>query len=351
MAGLYHSAGWVNIDFVLNRDKAKFIFIVGARGTGKTYGALKYMKENDANFVLLRRTAKEVQAIKTDRLNPYSALNQDLGTEIKLWRLTQDIALIADTTYNQKGKAIAGTQRGIAVALSTFATIRSISSEQTKYIVYDEFIPESHVRQIKDEAAAFFNFYESINRNRELKGQPAVKALCMANSSQLANPYYMELGLVQKAADLQKKGKNYAYFPKEQIALYDLSDSPISKLKKDTFLYQATQGSSFHDMAVDNIYTDVLNINIKTQLLSQYAPIIRVGELTIYKAKNNQNPYSYYVSPHNSGSPSIFGSSSKELSRFRRIYPIFKILDIDNKICYENEVAQVLFNKYIGFDE
>lgn len=351
MSGLYQSAGWVDISYILNRDKAKFIFIVGARGTGKTYGALTYMLANDPNFVLLRRTAKEVQAIKTDRLNPYAALNAANGTNIKLWRMTQDIALIADTEYNEKGKPKAGKQRGIAVALSTFATIRSISSEATKYIVYDEFIPENHVRQIKDEAAAFFNFYESINRNRELKGEPAVKALCMANSSQLANPYYMELGLVQKAADLQKKHKNYAYFPKEQIAIYDLSDSPISQKKKETFLYQATQGSTFYDMAVDNVYADVMNINVKTQVLNQYAPIIKVGELTIYKAKNANNQYPYYVSPHNSGTPNVFGSSVKELTRFRRVFPIFKILDIDNKICYENEVAQVLFNKYIGFDE
>ena len=37
-------------------------------------------------------------------------------------------------------------------------------------IIFAEFIPEAHERLIKNEAAALFNFYETINRNRELDG-------------------------------------------------------------------------------------------------------------------------------------------------------------------------------------
>ena len=51
---LYDKNGYVNIPEILKHE-AVFIFIYGGRGTGKTYGALKEMKEGNHKFIYMRR--------------------------------------------------------------------------------------------------------------------------------------------------------------------------------------------------------------------------------------------------------------------------------------------------------
>lgn len=352
---IYTDKGWLNFNYLLDRDNASMVFITGARGVGKTFGALKAMLERDNNFVLLRRTAKEIQAIKQANLNPYAGVNAELGTDIRCFSASADSAIIADTIISEKGKAIPGEQRGFAVALSTFATIRSIGGADTKHIIYDEFIPEAHVRTIKNEADAFLNFYESINRNRELKGDSAVKAVCMANSNSLANPYYIELGIVSKVAEMHRNKQNYSYLQDLKIAIYDLSDSPISQAKKDTFLYKladSTGSSRFYDMAIKNDYADVVKANIRSQKLSAYKPLVAVGEICIYRHKNpSVGDYPFYVSEHFSGNPPTYGKGSKDIARFARTYSFLPLAELNNSICYENEVVEVLLYRYLGLNE
>ena len=42
---IYDSNGWVNWEYITGMQRA-FTMVVGARGTGKTYGILKYIVEN-----------------------------------------------------------------------------------------------------------------------------------------------------------------------------------------------------------------------------------------------------------------------------------------------------------------
>ena len=51
---LYTEEGWVNIRGVLNTG-LPFIFLVGGRGIGKTYGALQEALRQEEQFLLLRR--------------------------------------------------------------------------------------------------------------------------------------------------------------------------------------------------------------------------------------------------------------------------------------------------------
>ena len=51
---IYLSSGYFNVEYAL-RFPVPFIFVVGGRGTGKTYGALRYVLENDIKFIYMRR--------------------------------------------------------------------------------------------------------------------------------------------------------------------------------------------------------------------------------------------------------------------------------------------------------
>ena len=70
----------------------------------------------------------------------------------------------------------------VGIALSVVANIRGIDFSDYDYILFDEFIPSDGERPIKREFEAFLNFYETVNRNRELEGKPAVKCFLIRAS-------------------------------------------------------------------------------------------------------------------------------------------------------------------------
>ena len=92
------------------------------------------------------------------------------------------------------------------LALSTISNVRGFDATDRDVLIYDEFIPERHERPIKDEATAFFNAIETIQRNRELEGKDPLTVLCLANANELANPLFIELKLVKRAMALIRKG-------------------------------------------------------------------------------------------------------------------------------------------------
>ena len=57
---LYLPSGYLNAASLFS-DPSPFVFMIGARGIGKTYGALKYVKDNSLRFVYLRMTDIEVK--------------------------------------------------------------------------------------------------------------------------------------------------------------------------------------------------------------------------------------------------------------------------------------------------
>ena len=62
---LFLESGYLNIREILNSNSS-FIFIVGARGVGKTYGALKYAIESGAVFGYMRRTQAQADIINKE---------------------------------------------------------------------------------------------------------------------------------------------------------------------------------------------------------------------------------------------------------------------------------------------
>ena len=67
---LYTPEGWLNIPYIAGQP-AWLIVIIGKRQVGKTYGARKYMLDNNIYHILLRRTTAELDTISASPdLNP-----------------------------------------------------------------------------------------------------------------------------------------------------------------------------------------------------------------------------------------------------------------------------------------
>jgi hypothetical protein len=340
---LYDSNGYVNIPEVLKHE-ATFIFIYGGRGTGKTYGALKEMIEGKHHFIYMRRLAAQTDIVKKESMQPYKTLNDDMGWSIQPFPINKYISAFYESNLNEDGKVIpVGEQHGLLTSLSTFSNLRGVDGSDIDTIILDEFIPELNERPIKGEADALFNAYETINRNRELKGEDPVKLLCLANSNRIDNPLFMELKLVRKAEKIRQEGKEYLYDPKRKMLLIDLYKSQISEAKSDTALYQLTKGTEFYEMAIRNSFINEERGRIETRPIKEYRPVVSIGEITIYKHKSRRE---YYVTTFRSGSPDSYTTGEKDKERFRKKYLFLWQCYMRREVVFEEYMSEILFDKY-----
>lgn len=338
---IYDENGYCNIEKIMQL-KTPFIFILGGRGTGKTYGMLKYIYENELPFFYLRRTQKEVDAIKTPPFNPFNALLAEYPQcNIKTGNAGKDI--LGFFQYEDDKPIL--PPLGVAGALSTFANIRGFDASYIKLLWFEEFIPEKHKPWIKHEADGFFNAVETLNRNRELNGLEPLKVVLTANSNELNNPIFVYTRLVLKAEQMKKRGQNFIQDIERGYSIVMLDDSPISKKKKDTALYKFVGDTDFSKMSLNNEFSYDDLTNIRSCSLQDYKCLYSVGELGIYKQKNGDR---YYICEHVRGEPIKFGTSETELLKFARYGWRLWLLYIDGVIDFETYYCKALFEQYMG---
>ena len=333
---IYLQNGYLDIEKILSYNMP-FTWIVGGRATGKTYGALKYAYESHTRFILMRRTQAQTDLINKPEFNPYKAINQDLGTDIQVKSISK---------YNSKiyEPAEDGEQLlGYTCALSTISNLRGFDASDCKLLIWDEFIPEKHERPIKGEGAAFLNAYETINRNRELKGEPPLQVLGLANAFNIANPVFLELGLVGRCEKMKNNDQEFFMDPERGILLVLLQHSRISKAKADTALYRLSSGS-YKDMALSNDFIYNNSDSIKAQGLKEYKLLCTVGEISIYRHKSKRE---YYVSEHRTGTAPVYKSDEVGIMRYRRKYGlILAPAYVNNRVIFENMLTKSLFELY-----
>lgn len=333
---IYLPNGYLDIEKILSY-KMPFSWVIGGRAVGKTYGALKYAYETHTRFILMRRTQAQTDLINKPEFNPYKAINQDLGTDIQVKSISK---------YNSKiyEPAEDGEQLlGYTCALSTISNMRGFDASDCKLLIYDEFIPERHERPIKAEGSCFLNAYESINRNRELKGEDPLQVLGLANAFNIANPVFLELGLVGRCEKMKNSDQELFIDKERGILLVLLQHSRISKAKADTALYRLSSGS-YADMALSNDFIYNNADNIKAQALKEYKLLCTVGEISIYRHKSKRE---YYVSEHRTGTAPLYKSDEVGLMRYRRKHGlILAPAYVNNRVQFENMLTKSLFELY-----
>lgn len=320
---IYDKNGYVNIHEILSKGYP-YNFIVGGRGTGKTYGALLEAIKEKRRFMLLRRTQSQTDLICKSEFSPFKSINNDIGSNIQ----PKSISRYNVGFYDDNNELI-----GYGAALSTFSNLRGFDSSDIDLLIYDEFIPEKHERPIKGEGEAFANVIETIGRNRELQEQNPLQVLCLANANDLGNPIFAELNLINVAQKMKKKKRNVYANGERGILLVMLENSPISKKKEKTSLYKLMAGSNFSKMALDNEFTSDDLDAIKSLPIIEYKPLCNIGKICIYEHKSNR---SYYITSHRSGTPPEFGTSAAEKARFYKTFgDAMRAAYSSGKIVYE----------------
>lgn len=340
---IYLENGYLDFRKILGYGMT-FNWIVGARGIGKTYGALKTCVEDHLSFVLMRRLQSVTDDINKPDFSPFIRLNADMGWNVQPFTAGKGSAMFAQAKAAEKGKIVPdGPPLGITTSLSTIAHMRGLGVDEYKILLYDEFIPEAHERPLRKEGEAFDNAYETLNRNRELEGRPPLIVLGLANSNDIGNPMFVHYGLVELAIKLQNSRSDFLLLKDRGIGLFMPKSSPISQRKADTALYRMTKGKEFRDMALRNAFMIEGADTIQSMDLHGYKPLVSVGVLTIYEARAGEG---YYVSFHRSGNPPIYKAERIELLRFKNAWISLWRAHMNKLIYFETYSAMKIFEDY-----
>ena len=284
MAKIYTAEGWVNWDYIVNQQSA-FCMVVGARGVGKTYGLMKYLLEHDRPFIYLRRLKSQLDQCVTADGNPFKKLNTDTGRNIIPKRTAGGVL------FMDNDRIIA-----VGVALSTVANVRGFDYSNYDCIVFDEAIASDGERPIAHEFNAFLNFYETVNRNRELSGDQPVQAFLLGNANRLTNPYYSGWHFMKTALKMISGYQMVWRNADGSRIMILLLGSEISNRKKDTALYK-NASDGFITMAIENAFrTD--GTNIRSMPIKEFNHIVSIGDIGIYRHKSERL---YYVSSLTNG--------------------------------------------------
>ena len=332
---IYADNGYINIRGIV-REGYPFNFIVGGRGTGKTYTALKTAYEDRQLFMLMRRTQSQADLISKPEFSVFKPLNRDMEIDVRVERISK---------YNSAFYVEDPLRRdiGYTCALSTISSMRGFDASDISLLIYDEFIPEPHERPIKHEGDALFNAYETMNRNRELFGDAPIQMLCLANANYIDNPVFESLHLIRIADKMQRGNQERWTDDKRGIQLIMLQHSPISTQKTGTVLYNLTAGSDFARMALKNSFNES-GQHVQPQPLQEYRPVCCIGELYIYKHKNRDV---LYATTHCTGVfHNSYTVSDSDRAYYRRKHSTHWFLYVSGKILFEDLLAEKLFLHY-----
>lgn len=227
---------------------AIYMFIVGGRGLGKTYGAkekvIKDYLKHGAHFVYLRRYKTEMNASKSTFFADIAHAFPDY-----IFRVVGNEAQIARANV-AKGEKNAWTTFGFFVTLSTGQSQKGKSFHLVRTIIFDEFIIEKGlVQYLPDETTVFNNFYSTVDR-----WQDKTRVFFLANSVSIMNPYFLKYGIEPDKADeggfIRKAGGFIAvHFPDSKLFAMSVFQTAFGK-------FIAATDEEYADYAVSNTFND-----------------------------------------------------------------------------------------------
>lgn len=247
---------WYDINQTLTYN-CLFNFIIGNRGSGKTYGAkkraIKQFIDKGYQFVYLRRFKEELDETAESYFN-----------DIILNKEFPDVVI----EYKSGCYFINDQLAGYAMALTKAKDYKSISYPLVYLIIFDEFLIEDngYARYLKNEVKQFLNFYMSIDRYR------GCTVFFLANSVSMVNPYTMYWDLhIPYGSNITRKG---------DVLLQLVQDEEFIKERKNTRFGKLIAGTDFEEYAIENkfVMDSKTFIMKKTEKSQYYLTFIYKGE-------------------------------------------------------------------------
>lgn len=337
--------GYLDMGKVLNLPY-NFIFMLGGRGIGKTYGALNYCIDSGVgkSMLFLRISDKENDLLSDPDYSPFSWINNDRGFNILPFKKNKAFVNWYDSKITDEGKPQAvGDRIAQSTSLTTLNSIRGFNGSWINLIIFDEFIKQKRSSaRIHDDD--FKDVYETINRNRELMGEPPVKALLLSNSVSVDNHVMRSFHLVDAAMKMKAKGQIFKALPSKGIAIFILPETEIGRKKRDTALYRASGKDEYSEMALSNEFSYDKPTRIMSLNLKGYRPVFYFdSKIGCYEITNTKD---YYVTSHLKSLPMpIYRDNPTDILRLRRDHYRVWNAYIRGEVIFETYATELEFRK------
>lgn len=204
-------------------------FIIGERGVGKTYGAIKYVINRflkyGEEFIYLRRYKTE---LRSSVPKFFDAINANNEYENKLY--------VKNNLFYCDDKIC-----GYPISLSTSNILKSTSFAKVKTIIFDEFILDKGCyHYLQNEVTQLLDIIETIARLRD------IRVLFLGNAISITNPYfaYFNLSLPYKS-DIKT-------FKDGLILVNYIKNENYRSVKKASNFGKLIEGTSYGNYAIDN---------------------------------------------------------------------------------------------------
>lgn len=298
---------YFNVSEYLN-DFRDINIIIGARGIGKTYSLLRYLVESGEKFLYMRNTKTQIDECSGEFGNPFKALNNDIGYDIRV-----------ETSKNHGFIMLDDKIIGYVAALSTFENLRGVDLSDVKYIIFDEFIELARLRFNQFEA--FVNAYETINRNREFKGERALQVFLLSNAQKLDSQILAGFNLIPDIEGMIKAGQ--VKYKRDNISVL-LPNVNISNMKKQSGIYRAIAGSDIYKENIENKFSHDSYYGVKREKdINGFIPIACVDDVYIYRSKAGAR---YYFCSIPSQNVPVFNTRDNYIPFMRNIGSLFVTL-------------------------
>lgn len=328
---------------IKGRSAMPFQVYIGGRGIGKSYSALRELAldvPQNEKWIYMRRTAKEIEACSTEFGNPFKTINNDFGTLIVPESGGKGAAEYFYNETDEDNPQLVG----YGVALSTFAGLRSMDLLDVTVTVFDEFIPERQVKRIKAEGEALLNFYETVNRNRELQGRPPMKLILLSNAIDLANPILETLGIIGELENMISHGEHRRTIPERGLYIERVGKVGVTDAKAHTALYKLANADFTNDtLNADFLSADLTTIK-KSVNLKEYRPLFRFGNFVVFKSAKN-----FHVTKSDITVAKTFPETAGV--KVRTFFaPTYRVARSYGNITFDNYTTQVFFDDLFQWD-
>lgn len=242
-------------------------FILGAKGCGKTYGALTYcisdfLKKGN-KFIYLRRYDTELTelnelftTINVEEFNDYV-----IGARGKNFYVAKMEDLMDEKTNEIKMGKLYKEEYHCGKAIALSSTVKLKSKDFVKYnkVIFEEFIiMQQHVYYIKNEPKVFMELIDTIFRHRK------VRIFLFGNNMTTINPYFIYFNIKNpKTKGITK----YKIGNRKVILVWYYHNPLFIKYKNQSDIGLLEQFSGFDKYAISNetLYDNQQFIEKKTK--------------------------------------------------------------------------------------
>ena len=271
-------------------------FVIGERGVGKTYGAIKFavkdFLKNGHQFVYVRRYATELETSVPKFFDAIIENNEFPDVEFKIKRSKKL------TVFYINGK-----EAGYALPLSTAMILKSTSFAKVKNIIFDEFIIDKgtyHYLGGLKEVESFLDLIETIGRLRD------VRVFCLGNALTITNPYFIYFNLTLPY------GSEFKTFKNGLIVVNYIKNDEYRKVKRESRFGQLIEGTDFGKYVIDNKFLrdNPTFIEKRPSYCTHFSVIIINGK-SYGTWRDKKNDMIYVSTDHDPNNPCCFAFDNK----------------------------------------